>query len=123
MGFDILCREDSIISPKSVARLPGNIVVEVPEGFVLAVALRSSSPKKKNLLKPHGIGIIDNDYCGDDDEILIQVYNFSDNPVVVKRGEKIAQGIFLKVDKANWIEVDRMDNETRDGFGSTDSSD
>lgn len=120
VGFDILCREDTTIAPKSVGRVPGNVVVKVPEGYALVVALRSSTPKKKSLLCPHGIGIVDNDYCGGGDELMVQVYNFSDSPVTVARGEKIAQGIFVKVERADWNETEKMEGKSRGGFGSTD---
>jgi len=121
VGFDILCREPTTIEPKSIGRIPGNAIVKVPEGYALVVALRSSTPEKKQLLCPHGIGIVDNDYCGDGDEILVQVYNFSDAPVTVARGEKIAQGIFVKVEKADWEETDSINESSRGGFGSTDA--
>lgn len=119
VGFDILSREETVVGPKSLARVPGNIIVEVPEGYALIVTLRSSSPKKKGLLKPHGIGVIDNDYCGPEDEVLVQVYNFTDKPVTIGRGEKIAQGIFVKVDKPEWEEVESVSDRSRGGFGST----
>src|SRR3989338_2794769 len=75
VGFDIHAREDTVIPPKSVALVPGNIIVETPPGYMLVVALRSSTPRKKGLHKPHGIGVIDQDYCGDEDEVKVQVYN------------------------------------------------
>ena len=120
VGFDIIAREKVTIESKSVRLIPGNVIIETPKGFMLMLALRSSTPKKKGLLKPHGIGVIDNDYCGDGDELGIQVYNFTDNLVIVEKGEKIAQGIFVKVDKFEWEEVDNMNKKTRGGFGSTD---
>ena len=83
------------------------------------VTLRSSTPRKLGLLIPHGVGVIDRDYCGEGDEIQIQVYNFTDQPVTVERADKIAQGIFVRVDIAEWSEVAEMDSETRGGFGST----
>ena len=122
VGFDIVCRADTTIEAKSVGRVPGNVIVKVPEGYVLVVALRSSTPKKKQLLCPHGIGVIDNDYCGPEDEVMVQVYNFSEQPVTVARGEKIAQGIFVKVDKAEWEEMESVSEKSRGGFGSTDSN-
>ena len=122
VGFDIVCRADTTIAPKSIGRVPGNVIVQVPEGYVLVVALRSSTPKKKQLLCPHGIGVIDNDYCGPEDELQVQVYNFSDQPVTIARGEKIAQGIFVKVDKAEWDETDSVNEKSRGGFGSTDAN-
>ena len=119
VGFDLLCREDVTINPSEVALIPTNIIVETPQGHMLIVTLRSSTPRKYGLLMPHGVGIIDNDYCGEEDEIKIQVYNFTDTPVTVKRGDKIAQGIFTKVEKADWEEVDKIEKRTRGGFGST----
>jgi dUTP pyrophosphatase len=119
VGFDILSREDTIIDANSVGKIPGNLVVEVPRGYALIIASRSSTPKKKSLSTPHGIGVIDQDYNGPQDELLVQVYNFSDSAVEVKRGEKIAQGIFVKVDNAEWEESDVLGERTRGGFGST----
>ena len=118
VGFDIYSREDMEIKPREIALIPGNIIVETPAGYMLLVALRSSTPRKKGLIKPHGIGVIDNDYCGEGDEIKVQVYNNTDNVVKVDKGERVAQGIFVKVDKFEWEEVDMM-GKARGGFGST----
>ncbi len=118
-AFDIYAREDMTIEPQSLGRVPTNLVIETPAGYFLAVVPRSSTAKKKGLLIPHGIGIIDSDYAGDSDEILYQVYNFTDQPVDVTRGERIGQAVFLKYEQAEWQEVDTMDNEDRGGFGST----
>ena len=120
VGFDIYSREDIEINSHEIALIPGNIIVETPPGFMLLVALRSSTPRKKGLIKPHGIGVIDNDYCGEGDEIKVQVYNNTDHAVKVEKGERIAQGIFVKIDKFDWEEVDIM-GKTRGGFGSTGS--
>lgn len=119
VGFDLLAREEVTIPPKSIALIPSNVIVEVPKQYMLLLALRSSTPRKKGLLKPHGIGVIDHDYCGPRDEIKIQVYNFTDQPVTVSRGEKIAQGIFVHIDKFAWEEVVNLRKESRGGFGST----
>ena len=120
VGFDLLCRESVPIAPHTVALVPANVIVETPSGYMLMVTLRSSTPRKRGLLIPHGVGVIDRDYCGEDDEIQIQIYNFTDQPVTVERGDKIAQGIFVRVDIAEWSEVSEMGSETRGGFGSTD---
>lgn len=119
VGFDLLARDDVTVSPKSIALIPANVIVEVPKNFMLVVASRSSTPRKKGLLTPHGIGIIDHDYCGPEDEIKIQVYNFTDVPVTIKRGEKIAQGVFVHIDKFEWEEVEKIRENSRGGFGST----
>ncbi|MFC1747811.1 dUTP diphosphatase [Pseudomonadota bacterium] len=121
VGFDILAREDTIVEPGGIALIPGNIVVEVPKGYMLLVASRSSTPIKRGLMTPHGIGIIDHDYCGPEDEIKIQVLNFSRKKVLIGRGDKIAQGLFVRVDKFGWEETDEIKEESRGGFGSTDA--
>lgn len=120
VGFDLLARESTVIEPGMIALVPANVVVEVPDGYMLAVASRSSTPKKKGLTPPHGFGVIDRDYCGPEDEIKIQVYNFSSAPVTVERGEKIAQGVFVRVDRFEFEEVDSVRDINRGGFGSTD---
>ena len=119
VGFDIHAREDIVIEPRQIGMIPGNIIVETPKDHMLIITLRSSTPRKKGLIKPHGIGVIDNDYCGNEDEIKVQVFNNTDGKVRVEKGERIAQGIFVKVDKFEWNEVDSMDSDSRGGFGST----
>jgi dUTP pyrophosphatase len=122
VGFDLLCRESMTIAPQTVGLIPANVIVETPPGYMLMVTLRSSTPRKLGLLIPHGVGVIDQDYCGEGDEIKIQVYNFTDGPVTIERGDRIAQGIFVRVDRAEWLEVSEMESKTRGGFGSTDKT-
>jgi len=121
VGFDFICRESVTIAPQTVGLIPANVIVETPPGYMLMVTLRSSTPRKRGLLIPHGVGVIDQDYCGEDDEIKIQVYNFTDSSVTIERGDKIAQGIFVRVARVDWGEVSEMGARTRGGFGSTDA--
>ena len=118
VAFDMYSRIDAQISPQSFQLLPSNLVIEVPKGFFLLVAARSSTVKK-GLMKANGIGVIDQDYHGPADEIGILVYNFTGNPVQVRRGERIAQGMILPVEKAEWNEVESIKDDSRGGFGST----
>jgi len=119
VGFDILARESTEIAAKEIGMVPSNLIVEVPEKYMLVVASRSSTPKKKGLTPPHGFGIIDHDYCGPEDEVKVMVYNFTDNAVKIERGEKIAQGVFVRIDRFEWEEVEEISRESRGGFGST----
>src|SRR5579883_3084206 len=118
VGFDLVCREDTEIAPRTIGFIPANVIVQTPPGYLLLVTLRSSTPRRKGLLIPHGVGIIDQDYCGEGDEVLIQVYNFRDEPVLIRRGERIAQGIFIPVVRACWQEATAL-GPGRGGFGST----
>ena len=119
VGFDMLAREETTIAPGSIELIPGNVIVECPKGYMLAVASRSSTPRKKGLTMPHGFGVIDKDYCGPEDEIKIQVYNFTEEAVTIHKGDKIAQGLFVRVDTFDFEEVDQIKSESRGGFGST----
>ena len=120
VGFDLICRESAEIAPNSIVLIPANVIVETPPGYMLMVCLRSSTPRKLGLMMPQGVGIVDNDYCGEEDELKIQVYNFTDEVVHVEKGSRIAQGIFVQVDTAEWHEVEQMTTPSRGGFGSTD---
>ncbi|MFH0851725.1 MAG: dUTP diphosphatase [Candidatus Peregrinibacteria bacterium] len=119
VGFDLITRETTVIEPHRIALVPGNVIVKVPQGYALLILPRSSLPRKKGLVCPHSIGVIDCDYHGSEDEIKVQVQNISDAPVTVERGERIAQGIFVNVERAEWQEVDGHGAATRGGFGST----
>lgn len=119
VGFDLLAREDIKIMPDEISLIPANVIVEVPKGYALILASRSSTPRKHGLIKPHGIGVIDNDYCGPNDEIKIQVKNFRSESVFIKRGDRIAQGLFVKTDQLQFEEVEEIRTESRGGFGST----
>jgi dUTP pyrophosphatase len=103
----------------SIELLPSNVIVKVPAGHVLIVALRSSTPRRKSLIMPNGIGVIDSDYCGPDDEIQVQVLNFGDQQVSVERGERIAQGLLVPLASWSWVEVSARERSNRGGFGST----
>jgi dUTP pyrophosphatase len=118
VGFDLICREDIEVAPRKLGRIPGNIIVQTPPGYMLLITMRSSTARRKGLLIPNGVGIIDQDYCGEGDEILVSVYNFRDEAVTVQRGERVAQGIFVPIARVVWNEVDEV-GEGRGGFGST----
>ena len=118
-GFDLITREDTTVEPGKFGLVPANVIVEVPRGYALIVSARSSTPKRTGLVLPHGIGIIDSDYRGDDDEIMVQVWNTTDAPVTVARGDRIAQGILLKIEPVSWLVETETFGATRGGFGST----
>lgn len=119
VGFDLVTRETTVIEPGAIALVPGNVIVKVPEGYALLLIPRSSLPRKKGLVCPHSLGVIDQDYHGEKDELMVQVQNITKEPVTVERGERIAQGLFVKVENAEWQEVDSHGAESRGGFGST----
>ena len=118
VAFDVYAREETRIAPRSLGLIPSNLIVCVPKGYVLLLASRSSTPLKKGLLTPHGIGIVDQDFCGPNDEMRVQVYNFTDAAVVIKRGERVAQAMVTPVEKCRLVETE-MTGASRGGLGST----
>lgn len=120
VAFDLYSRVNIKLEPWQVSLIPLNVIVKVPKGLALLVVPRSSSPRKKSLLIPHGVGIIDQDYCGPEDELILQVINFSKETVSIEKGERIAQGFLVKVAKVSkFEEMDVVTAKSRGGFGST----
>ncbi len=118
-GFDLAASEDTTIAPGQVALVPTGLVIEVPHGYFLGVFARSSTPLKRGLMVANGVGVVDPDYSGPEDEVKIEVVNFTQAPVHVKQGDRIAQGLFVPVTQARWDEVAGMRPESRGGFGAT----
>jgi len=119
VAFDLYSRTDLEIKPKEIALAPSNFIIQTPKGYMLLIAARSSTPRKLGLKLANGIGIIDQDFCGPQDEIHIQVYNFTENTIKIAKGQRIGQATFVKINNASWLEVDEIKKTSRGGFGST----
>ena len=120
-GFDLAASEDTTVQPRRTALVPTGLVIEVPSGMFLGIFARSSTPLKRGLMVANGVGVVDSDYCGATDEVKIAVLNFTDAPVTVKAGDRIAQGILLPVTRIEWDEGGAPARDARGGFGSTGS--
>ena len=118
-GFDLASAVDLEVPPRSIRLVGTGLVIAVPDGYFLGVFARSSTPLKRGLMVANGVGVIDADYCGPDDEIKVQVLNITDAPVQVARGDRLAQGIVLPCPRIEWEEVAELRVPTRGGFGST----
>jgi dUTP pyrophosphatase len=119
-GFDLAASEDVTVAPGTVALVPTGLVIRVPDGYFLGIFARSSTPMKRGLIVSNGVGVIDADYCGAKDEIKIQVMNMTREPVAVKVGDRIAQGLFIPVARATWDEThEDLRDGSRGGFGAT----
>jgi dUTP pyrophosphatase len=118
-GFDLSAAHDVTVPSRSIALVRTGLVIEVPSGHFLAIFARSSTPLKRGLMVANGVGVIDPDYCGPTDEVMIQVLNVTDGDVVVKRGDRLAQGIVLASPRVIWQEVEAIRMAARGGFGAT----
>ncbi len=119
VAFDFYCRIDETVLAGETKMLPTNFIIQTPPGYMLMIASRSSLAKKKGLKMANGIGIIDQDYCGEEDEIKLLVHNYTNTDVKIEAGERLGQGVFVKIEKGEWEEVEKMDDQSRGGFGST----
>ncbi len=119
VAFDLCARQDIIIKPHTLGYIPTNVIIKTPPGHVLILAPRSSMPKR-GLIHPHGIGLVDADYCGEEDELMLQVFNITKKSVTVARGERIGQAMLVKFTRVSrWEEKSTMHKKSRGGFGST----
>jgi len=118
-AFDLAAAHDLTVKPRAIALVRTGLVIEVPDGHFLAIFARSSTPLKRGLVVANGVGIIDPDYSGPSDEVMIQVLNVTDGNVTVTRGDRLAQGIVLPAPRVTWEEVDEIRQVTRGGFGAT----
>ena len=118
-GFDLAAAADVVVPPRTIVLIRTGLVIEVPTGHFLAILARSSTPLKRGLMVANGVGVIDPDYSGPTDEILIQVLNITDSAVQVRRGDRLAQGIVLPSPRVTWEEVTEIRTDARGGFGAT----
>ncbi|MCL4354455.1 dUTP diphosphatase [Patescibacteria group bacterium] len=119
VGFDLLARVETEVMPFEVKLIPLNLVVKVPKGYGLFLFSRSSTPSKKGLIVANSVGVIDQDYNGEEDELKLSVLNVTKKKVVVEKGERICQGIFLKLAVGKFSESAKMGKKSRGGFGTT----
>ena len=117
-GFDLASVADVTVEPGQVALIPTGLVIQVPFRMFLGIFARSSTPLKRGLMIANGVGVIDPDYCGREDEVKIAVMNFTREPVTVRAGDRIAQGILLDAPRVQWAEAE-PDSPSRGGFGSS----
>jgi dUTP pyrophosphatase len=107
------------VAPGQIALVRTGLVIEVPTGHFLGIFARSSTPLKRGLLVANGVGVIDPDYSGPDDEVMVQVLNFTSADVLVTRGDRLAQAMVLPAPRVTWEEVTEIRQTTRGGFGAT----
>lgn len=117
-AFDLAVLDGRTLAPNERALFGTGLVVNVPNDHVLVLAPRSSNGKK-GIRLANGIGIIDSDYCGPNDELKLMLHNIGDAPYTVEPGERIAQGMFIPITRATFVEPAEWSATDRGGFGTT----
>jgi len=106
------------LAPGQRALVPTGLKIALPLGYEAQVRARSGLALKHGIICPNAPGTIDSDYRGECGVILA---NISAEPFVIRRGERIAQLVIARHERADWIEVETLDETARGagGFGST----
>jgi len=119
-GLDLYSSEDRTLAPHERALIGTGIAVAIPDGYAGFVQPRSGLALKRGLSLVNTPGLIDAHYRG---EIKLIAINLDPaTPVTIARGDKVAQLVIQRVERAVLVEVDDLDHTQRGtgGFGSTD---
>lgn len=111
---------DVILAPLERALIPTGIAVALPRGFEAQIRPRSGLALREGITLVNSPGTIDSDYRG---EIQVITINMGKEPVVIRRGQRVAQMVVQRVCRARWQEVSDLPSSERQegGFGHTDS--
>ena len=119
-GMDLRANLDEPITLKPLERaiVKTGLYMELPIGYEAQVRPRSGLAAKKGISVLNAPGTIDADYRG---EIGVILVNLSNEEFTIENGERIAQMIIAKHERAEWIEVEELSETSRGagGFGST----
>jgi dUTP pyrophosphatase len=141
-AFDLVATKQVVIEPGETVQVPLGLAVEVPEGHVLIIAMRSGISLKTLLRQTNGVGVIDSDYRGEINMLFTntapltitalyrvglingeteEVCDFSfTGTYLIKPGDRVAQGFIMPLPKINFVEGELSETERgTGGFGST----
>ena len=131
--IDVYANEDIMIEEGKRAMIPLGFAMQLPEGFEAHLAPRSSTFKTWGIIQTNHLGIIDNSYCGDNDQWFYPAYCLMGKKTIydgeigefvkyteIKKGDKIAQFRIIEIQPSiEFEEVEHLGNADRNGFGST----
>src|ERR1700733_15739277 len=119
-GMDLRADLESSVRLKPMERklIPTGLHVELPEGFEAQIRPRSGLAFKHGIGIVNSPGTIDADYRG---EVKVLLINFSDQVFEINTGDRIAQMIIARHEKATWEQVEELNETTRGvgGYGHT----
>ncbi len=117
-GMDLAAAVDVTLAPGERAAVPTGLAMAIPAGWVGLVHPRSGLARRHGVTVTNAPGTIDAGYRG---EVQVLLVNLGDEPVTLRRGDRIAQLLLQQVGHAQVVEVEELDGTTRGsaGFGST----
>lgn len=120
-GFDLYSTEEITIESFGRALIPTGLHFDIPDGYEIQVRSKSGLALKQGLMVLNSPGVVDQGYTG---EVKVILFNTSKDSIIIKKGQKVAQGVLAPVVSGKWLELIKVDNiEGKDrsdkGFGST----
>lgn len=119
VAFDLVCPEDVLVPAHGATTVPTGLIIATPPGFALLLVPRSSLFQKTGLRLANTIGIVDQDFCGPQDELSLSFWNPSDKEVQIRAGDRIVQGLFIAITRAVWQEGPATRETSRGGWGQS----
>lgn len=118
-GADLVTRVDVVVPPQGRVTVPTGVAIALPDGFAAFVHPRSGLASKHGLTIVNAPGTVDAGYRG---EISVTLLNTDvEQPLTLHRGDRIAQLVVQRVERARFVEVERLPGSHRGdgGFGSS----
>ena len=116
--IDLRAAEEVRLAAGEYKLIPLGVAMELPNGYEALIAPRSSTFKNLGILMANSIGVVDESYCGDNDEWHFPAYAMRDT--VIHKNERICQFRIIKHQPLiHLVEVESLGNKDRNGIGST----
>ncbi len=116
--IDLYTAEDVHMEPMEIKLISLGVSMELPEGYYAELLPRSSTPKKYGVIMANSMGIIDHDYCGDND--IRKLATLAVHEALNTKGTRLCQYRIVKcAEPLEFIQVEALNNGDRGGFGST----
>ena len=116
--IDLRAAEDVSMVVGDFKLIPLGIAMQLPEGYEAHVVPRSSTYKKWKIIQANHMGVIDESYCGDNDQWMFPAIALENT--IIHKGYRICQfRIMEHQPELRFVEVSKLGNEDRGGFGST----
>jgi dUTP pyrophosphatase len=118
-GADLVSRVDVVLPPHGRATVPTGVAIALPDGYAAFVHPRSGLASRHGLTVVNAPGTVDAGYRG---EIQVTLLNTDpDEPISLRRGDRIAQLVVQRVERARFLRAERLPGSHRGGggFGSS----
>lgn len=116
--IDLRAGKDIELEQFEYAQIPLGVCMQIPKGYTAIIAPRSSTFKKWGIIQVNSIGVIDESYCGDNDQWCLPVMAMRRTKIY--KNDRICQfRLIKKTESIDFTRVKILDNKDRGGFGST----